>query len=63
MKKSRQLACQQLKNWDDQMDAEAYLANFEHVMDEAKLLKTKWTGIIQKQLTGKALFKSSHRMQ
>ena len=37
------------------MDAEAYLANFEHVMNEAKLLKTKWTGIIQKQLTGKAL--------
>ena len=24
LKKSRQLACQQLKNWDDQMDAEAY---------------------------------------
>ena len=55
LKKSRQLACQQLKNWDDQTDPEAYLANFEHVMDEAKLPKTEWTGIIRKQLTGKAL--------
>ena len=65
LKKSRQLACQQLKNWDDQMDPETYLANFEHVMDEAKLCKTEWTGITRKQLTGKALlaFKNSHQMQ
>ena len=55
LKKSRLLACQQLKNWDDQTDPEAYLANFEHVMDKAKLPKTEWTGIIRKQLTGKAL--------
>ena len=55
LKKSRQLTCQQLKNWDDQTDHEAYFANFEHVMDEAKLPKTEWTGIIRKQLTGKAL--------
>ena len=40
LKKCCLLACQQLKNWDDQTDPEAYLANFEHVMDKAKLPKT-----------------------
>ena len=35
-KKSRQAACQQIKNWDDNTVPIAYLDNFELVMREAK---------------------------
>ena len=55
LKKGRQAVCLQLRNWDDQTDPEAYMDNFELVMNEDEIPKTEWISIIRKQLMGKAL--------
>ena len=54
-KKSRQAACQELKNWDDNTDPITYLDNFQLVMKEAKISQEEWVNLVRKQLRGKTL--------
>ena len=54
-KRKRATICQQLKQWDDKTEPEAYLDNFELTMEEAEMPVKLWLGLLRKQLTGKAL--------
>ena len=54
-KRKRATICQQLKQWDDKTEPEAYLDNFELTMEEAEMPVKLWLELLRKQLTGKAL--------
>ena len=51
-KERKKLAvCQALKQWDDRMDTEAYLENFEISMNEAEIPQNEWLPILRVKLT------------
>lgn len=45
----------QLQKWDDTVDVEIFLKNFEEVMTEGEYEEEEWLRILRKYLTGKAL--------
>ena len=53
--RKRSSTCQQLQNWDNKTDAEAYLKTLEAAMHEGDFEEADWLPTLRKYLTGRAL--------